>query len=138
MQQALLARESGNLETALALADSTIEMTRAVIARTGQQPDYLALFLIRRADLRLDANRAGDAAADAREAARLFDAAAEPATKSSSQGRARLALGRALLAAGKSAEGRKELQLAADHLRTALGADHPETRLAQQLIQQVR
>jgi hypothetical protein len=43
-----------------------------------------------------------------------------------------LTLGRALKAQGKHAEARAAFRSAADHLRSALGSDHPDARSAEE------
>lgn len=138
MQRALAAREAGDAGKALRLADQAVDLTRAAVAGTAQSADLLPLNLTRRAEIEMDLGRPREAESDAREAARLLAAAAEPETRSSSRGRAYLVLGRALVASGRSSEAREELRRAAEHLRSALGADHPDTRLADQLIQSTR
>jgi hypothetical protein len=58
---------------------------------------------------------------------------APPGTRSSSLGRAHLALGRALAAQGKRKEATIALRSAFEHFEDALGPEHPETRNARQL-----
>jgi eukaryotic-like serine/threonine-protein kinase len=138
LQRSSVAREAGQLDRALALASDGVTMARAVLARTTPNSDFLPIALTRRANLEVDLGRANDAQSDAREAIRRLEAAAEPATRSSNTGRAHLVLGRALLLLGRTPEARTELAVAVSHLESALGADHPETRSARQLIDRGR
>ena len=59
-----------------------------------------------------------------------------PDGHSSILGLAYLAEGRALLASGASPDAAKTLSSAVEHLRPTLGANHPQTRLAERLLNQ--
>jgi hypothetical protein len=59
------------------------------------------------------------------------------AVHSSLLGRAYLIRGQALLASGPSSEAASALASASEQLRPTLGADHPQTRLAERLAAQL-
>jgi hypothetical protein len=80
----------------------------------------------------LDLQRAQEALSDANRAVGILEAG-KRGTYSSSMGRAQLTLGRAMLAAGKTDEGRRMLLSAADQLQNAVGPDHPDTQKARRL-----
>jgi hypothetical protein len=63
----------------------------------------------------------------------MLQQSAQPGAFSSDLGRAYLALGRAIQAQGKRNEARTALRSAAEHLDSALGSKHPDTRIAKQL-----
>jgi hypothetical protein len=71
--------------------------------------------------------------ADATRAVDLLQQSVQPGAFSSSNGRAYLTLGNALKAQGKHDEARAAFRSAAEHLNSALGPDHPDSRTAQQL-----
>ena len=101
-------------------------------AGSGSQ-GALPLLLVRRSDIELQLHRADEAAADAAQALKVAQAAAQPGSYSSTFGYAYLALGHALKAQGRAAEARAALRSAAEQLRSSLGPDHPDTRSTQQL-----
>ena len=76
-------------------------------------------------------------AADAARALALVQASIEPGTFSEHAGRAYLAMGRALQAQGKSRDARSNFLAAAQHLESALGPDHPESRAARKFVESV-
>jgi hypothetical protein len=63
----------------------------------------------------------------------LFQTNTPPGTFSYRSGRAYLLLARAFKAQGKEEEARTAARTAAEHLQSAAGPDHPDTRNARQL-----
>jgi tetratricopeptide (TPR) repeat protein len=130
-EQALLAAERGDMDAAIAASDRSLAITEA----SGNRPAYLSRFLLERAQIELRMERLDEALAHAAEALALEQAAAGPGAVSSHIGRANLALGRGLLGQGKLAEARAALSSAIEHFTPTLGADHPDTRRAAELLE---
>jgi hypothetical protein len=86
-----------------------------------------------RAAIELDARELSPADADARRALALLEAGAQRDDYSSYTGRAYLTLARVLSAEGKASEAGSAALHAAQQLGKAVGADHPETRSAEEL-----
>jgi tetratricopeptide (TPR) repeat protein len=129
-EQAALALALGDHETAVASSDRAVALAEA----SPHAPEFLPKTLIRRSAIALALGRAEAAAADASRALALEVAQAEGGSVSGYVGRAYLALGRALGAAGKSGDARAALTSALDHLEPTLGADHADTRSARTLL----
>jgi len=130
----LLAR--GDLPAALAMANQAVAIVEAAIKAGGQGAGLRPIFLLRRSEIEFAIRKQDDAATDATLAVSLLQNASQPGTFSSNLGHAYLALGRALEAQGKDGEARAAFRSAAEHLRQSLGADHPESRTAEQLAAQ--
>jgi len=75
-----------------------------------------------------------EARADAAKALGLWQQTLEPGSLSSAVGRCYLALGRALQGQGQPGEARAAFASALEHLQPTLGADHPETQDARNLL----
>jgi tetratricopeptide (TPR) repeat protein len=132
-ERALNAQASGDLGTALKLANQAAAIVEAAV-RIGQQGAFLLpIVLGRRSSVELQLGRPDDAAADASRALSQLQAAGQPGTYSSTLGRAYLTLGRALEAQGKQVEAHTAFRSALEHIQSALGQDHPDTRSARQL-----
>jgi tetratricopeptide (TPR) repeat protein len=86
--------------------------------------------LVRRSSIDLVAGDLDVAVADASRAVALWQETAPPGMSLSTVGRGYLALGRALDAQGKHDEARAASRSAVEHLRDALGPDHPDTLAA--------
>ncbi len=132
-EQSLITQARGDLPSAFELANQVIALTEAAIKAGKQGGDFLSTALVRRADLLLQLERPAEAATDASRALAMLQEGAPPKTRSSSIGRAQLALGRALTALGKRKEAALALRSAAENFEDALGAEHPETRSARRL-----
>jgi eukaryotic-like serine/threonine-protein kinase len=132
-EQALLADAGGDFTRALPLADQAVNMADAAFTTHGTGVDFLAVALLRRAGTRLRAGRPADAAVDAARARDLLQRGVAADTRFSTLGRAHLALALALQAQSRHAEASDSARVAVEHLESALGADHPETRTARQL-----
>jgi serine/threonine protein kinase len=127
-ERALLAQARGETDAAIAAADKAV-----AIAERGPDEVARALFLLRRAELELTQKRFDLALADVQSASPLFREFAGPGAPSSYVGRCYLVQGSALTASGQPAEARGAFSSAVEHLRPTLGADHPQTRLAERL-----
>ncbi|MGH8714729.1 MAG: tetratricopeptide repeat protein, partial [Casimicrobiaceae bacterium] len=133
-----IASERGLLAVAHGEGDRAMaEMDKAVAsAGDERRPDVLPRILVHRAEVELDLGRPAAARADAERSIRANLAIAAPDAHSAYLGLAYLAQGRALLALGSPAEAAHALSSAAEQLRPTLGADHPQTRLAERLAAQ--
>jgi tetratricopeptide (TPR) repeat protein len=131
--QALLASAKGDSTTALLLADRAVDMVEAARQAGRSGIDFLAIALIRRSTVELDAARPSQAAADAQRALSQLKGIGASGAFSSLIGRAYLNLGRALQAQGKHDQAGEALNAAAENLQETVGPDHPDTRRARQL-----
>ena len=128
-----LALATGDINSALELADQAIEIDEASIRRIGQCAAFMPTLLVRRAFVELQAGQEDLAAFDAAKAMTLLQGEMEPGTHSSNMGRAFLAQAIALNASGRSQEARVASAKAFENLRDTLGANHPDTRSASAL-----
>jgi serine/threonine-protein kinase len=133
-ERALLAEARGDLHAAVDLANQAMTLVETTVRAGGEGSFYLPVFLVRRSALELRLGRAGEATVDAARAVAILQAAARPGTFSSSLGLAHLARGRALHAQGKHEEAGAALRLAAEHLDHTVNPDHPDTRTARRLV----
>jgi tetratricopeptide (TPR) repeat protein len=125
--------ERGNTASAMRLADQAIDMLQATIKAGKAGLNVLPLYYQRRALIQLQAGRPDAAVADMTKALELFQTNTPPGTLSYRTGCAYLFLARALKAQGKGEEARDAARTAAEHLQSAAGPDHPDTRSARQL-----
>lgn len=133
--KALNALASGDIPTAMMLADRAVSIDEATINAGGEGRYYLPILLINRSKAALAASRPEQAVADASRALSLSQAGTKPGTYSSIQGSAFLALGRALQSQGKLGEARSAFRSASQHLQSTLGTNHPDTRSARQMAE---
>jgi len=129
-QRALNAQAAGDIGAALSFSSQAIAILEASVKIRGVQK--LPPFLICRSEIALQLGRVDDARTDAARAISLLRDGGQPETPSINFGRAYLTLGRALQAQGKHADARAAFRSAADHLRSALGSDHPDARSAEE------
>ena len=128
-ERALIAEGRGDLPAALTL------MSRALTTvESNPHSSSVPRYLTRRAVILLEMGRLDEARADADRAVGIARTSNTAGPGSSGLGRAYVSLGRVLLAQGKHDEARAAISSAIEHLTAALGADHPETRHARQLI----
>lgn len=132
-ERALVARERGDLQAALAQVNDAIGIVAPAAQHGRAGPVYLPTFLTYRADIELAAQQVQPADADLHRALDLLLAGAQPGDYSVYVGRAELSLARVLSSEGKTADARRMAQLAAQQLTKAEGEDHPETRAALEL-----
>ena len=128
-ERGLLAEAHGDGARALAEMDKAV----ASAADDKRRPDVLPRILAGRAEIELALGRPAPAQADAARSVRLNIANTVPDAHSAFLGVAYLAQGRALLALGETAEAERALSAALEELRPTLGADNPQTRLAERL-----
>ncbi len=132
-EQSLIALARGDLQVAWRLADRAVAIVEATVKAGGAGAESLPILLDRRSTVELELGRVNEAAADAARALRQMQADAQPGTYSNVLGRGYLTLGRVLRAQCKRDEARAAFRSAAEHLESALGPDHPDTRSAKQL-----
>jgi tetratricopeptide (TPR) repeat protein len=128
-ERALLAQARGDLPAALTL------MTRALkIVEGNPHSSSVPRYLTRRSAILLEIGQFEQARVDAYRAVGMSQNSPSAGPGSSVLGRAYLALGRVLLAQGKQDDARTAMSAAIEHLTASLGGEHPETRLARQLV----
>ena len=129
-QRALNAQAAGDIGAALSFSSQAIAILEASVKIRGVHK--LPPFLLCRSEIALQLGRVDDARTDAARAISLLRDGGQPETPSINFGRAYLTLGRVLQAQGKHADARAAFRSAADHLRSALGSDHPDARSAEE------
>ncbi|MFN7956516.1 MAG: serine/threonine-protein kinase [bacterium] len=134
LERSYIAEARGNLEEASAHVEAARAILEASIAEGGAGTQFIPTILVRRADLALERGRPGDAAADARRAVDAVASELGPDGFSRHLGSAYLTLARALDKQGEHREARAAAQNAATQLEKSLGADHPQTRAARELL----
>jgi tetratricopeptide (TPR) repeat protein len=128
-ERALLAQGRGDLSGALT------SITRALTTvEANPHSSSAPRFLTRRSLILLDMGRLDEARLDADRAVGITRTSKTAGPGTSGLGRAYSALGRVLQAQGKHDEARAALSSALEHLTAAIGAEHPETRQARQLV----
>jgi len=127
------AAEKGDIPQAIRLAEEGVAITETSIKSGHAGAILMPALLVRRSKVELAAHRIQDAVADAERAVKLLQTSAVPGTFSSATGHAYLALATSLAAAGKTDEARTAARSAAEQLQSAVGPDHPDTRMARQL-----
>jgi tetratricopeptide (TPR) repeat protein len=125
--------ERGDTAKALRLVDQSIDALQATIKAGKAGVSVLPLYYQRRGLIELQAGRPDAAVADMTKALELFQADMSPGVFSYRIGRAYLFLARALKAQGKEEDARAAARTASEHLQSAAGPDHPDTRSARQL-----
>jgi eukaryotic-like serine/threonine-protein kinase len=132
-EQSNVALASGDVSSAMQLADQAIRIDEASIRNIGQCAAFMPTLLVRRAFVELQAGREDLAASDAAKARMLIEAEMQPGTHSSNMGRAYLAEALAFRASGKPQESRAASRRALENLQDTLGSNHPDTRSAMEL-----
>ena len=132
-ERSLIAQQQGDLGAAQRLADAAIALVEQGAQRGKSGAEFLPILLTRRSSIEESAGRSARAESDARRALALQRAQERPGDYSSYTGEAYLALARALRGEGKIGDARAAARLAAEQLRKAVGADHPDTRAAEAL-----
>ena len=133
LERAMMEDAQGRASAALELADQAMSLDEAAVKSGGVGAYLLPTLLIRRSGIKLEVGQLDGAIADASRALGLLQAPTYRGGFSQNVGRAWLALGRALQAQGKIAEARTAARSAEEHLRDAVGPDHPETVNAREL-----
>jgi len=134
-ERSLLELERGDLPSALRLANQAVEAVEATTKAGKAGRNFLPTVYQRRAKVELQIGLPDAAATDMALALDLFQKDLPPQMLSSKSGRAQLLLARVLMAQGKTDEARAAARSAVEHLQSALGPDHPDTRIARQLAE---
>ena len=134
IERALNAQANGDSAAASQLIDQAYEIADAARKSQGVL-GYIPRVLNRRAEIRNAAGRYADAETDARRSLEQLQEILPPDALSVLRGDAYVSLGRALLAEGRAAEGRRALQEASRQFESALGPDHPRIRELQAMLQ---
>jgi len=135
LERGLTARARGDAQSALDFANQAMAIAEASLKESREALGLIPGFLVSRSEIELQLHQPDKAAEDARRALKMSLDVAQPGTLSSKVGRAHLALGRALEAQGQPQEARAAFRSAAEHLQSALGPDHLETRAAGKLAE---
>jgi tetratricopeptide (TPR) repeat protein len=129
-----IALARGDSPLAIDLAKEAVGLDEASMRRIGQCAAYLPTLLTRASQAELRGRQAAQAASDANRALEILQNEEGAGIPSSNIGRASLALAQALDAEGKQDEAQPAALRALANLQPTLGSDHPETRLARQLV----
>jgi eukaryotic-like serine/threonine-protein kinase len=130
-EEALLLAARGDLPSALAGSDRALAIPQA-----KNLHDYVAEFLMDRVGIELAMQRLDDAHKHAEQALEYKRSRIAEGDLSADVGHAYLLLGRALLAQRQGAKARAAFGSAVEHLAPTIGADHPDTLLAERLALQ--
>jgi hypothetical protein len=114
----------------LKLADQAVIIDEAAIKNGRDSLIDLPKYLVHRSAIELQAQQPDHALADAARALDQLQRTAQPGNFSASTGRAYLMMGRALQLQGKHNEAHTAFRSAVEHLESALGQNHPDTREA--------
>jgi len=134
-EKSLLAQARGDLTEALSFASQAVALVESSMKAGGSGSYFLPTALTRRAEIEVLLHRDDAAVADAQRALEVVGRNQDPGFHSCVAGRAYLTLGRALHSRGESAKSRDMFRKASEHLRSALGPDHPEAVIARQLAE---
>jgi tetratricopeptide (TPR) repeat protein len=132
-EKARNAAARGDISSAQKLVDQAVEIDEAAIKGGKQGSFYLPTVLVGRAEIELQGGHADLAVADTSRALDVLQKVMKPGTFSCVQGRAFLALGRALQAQSKLDQARTAFHSAVENLRSTIGPNHPETLHARQM-----
>jgi eukaryotic-like serine/threonine-protein kinase len=132
-ERALTAQQQGDPVGALKFVNQAMQIDEQAGRQGKAGAQFLSILLTYRAAIELDARQLSSADADARQALALLEAGAQRGDYSSYTGRAYLTLARVLSAEGKASEASSAARHAAQQLGKAVGANHPETRSAEEL-----
>jgi eukaryotic-like serine/threonine-protein kinase len=127
-ERSLIAAARHDDAGALELANRAVA---ALATKHAGNPLVVPLVLVRRAKLDLALGRPHDAEADATKALALEQTLLPASQSSSLVGRTYLALANAQAAEDKQRDAQRSFAAAAERLRPTLGADHPDTQLAE-------
>ena len=134
LEHALLAMDHGDLVAAMEYANRAAMIAEDALRSGRGGGDYLVSILISRSGINRKMGRIDAALIDARRALELLKASEMDTEPSSDRGHAYLELGRALNANGDFEEAHSALRMAGDQLQRTLGANHPDTQAAEQLV----
>ncbi len=123
----------GDISSAQKLVDQAVEINEAAIKAGKEGSFYLPTVLVGRAEIELQGGHADLAIADASRALDVLKKVMKSGTFSCVQGRAFLALGRALQAQSKPDQARTAFRSAAENLQGTIGPNHPDTLHARRM-----
>jgi serine/threonine-protein kinase len=129
-QRALNAKAAGDVARAWNFANEAVAVLEAAVKIRGLHK--LPSFLVCRSEIALQLGQMDDAETDAGRAIRILRDGGQSEAPSGHLGRAYLTLGRVLRAQARHTDARAAFESAAEHLRKALGPDHPDTRSAEE------
>jgi eukaryotic-like serine/threonine-protein kinase len=132
-QRALIAQARGDLGEAIRQIEKALAVAEELSRNGREGNNYLPLVLLRRAELLIERGRAEPAVADAARAVDLLQKVATEGLLTADLGRAFRVLASAQRAAGQSDAAAASLALAARHLDSSLGANHPEALAVREL-----
>ena len=132
-ERALLEQARGDLAPAREDANRAVALAEA----SSQHRQYLPLTLLRRSQLELALRQYEPARVDANRALDLYVATFGRDFLSNRVGRCHLVIARALIGLGRTGEARTAIAAALANLEPTQGADHPETREARRLADEI-
>ena len=134
-QRALLAVAYGDLQSALRLDNHAFSIADASIKAGQGGADYLQCLLVARSDVERQLGNVDTAVTDAAQGVALMLKDIPAGTHSYYLGHAYYILGRALQARSKHEEAMAAFRSASENLQETVGANHAETRAAQQMME---
>ncbi len=134
-ERSLISLARGDIQNARRLAEEAVTIDEAAIKSGGQGAGLLPILLFRRSAIELENHQPEVAVSDAERAVKLLQSSTQPGIYSCYLGRAYLILGLAQRDQGQLNQARTSFRIAAEHLQNTLGADHPDTRVARQLLE---
>lgn len=137
LERSRVAYAQGDLGAATELADGAVTLTAAAVAAYQVGIEYLAPFLLHRADMLLEGQAVELAASDVERAVDIWNEATPAGTTSSNLGRALMALAGVRQAQQRPDEARAAFGAALMHLEDAAGPDHPDTKRCRVAISQL-
>jgi eukaryotic-like serine/threonine-protein kinase len=137
LERSRVAHARGDLGAATELADEAVALTEAAVAKHQVGIEYLAPFLLHRADVLLEGQSVEPAASDVERAVGVWNEAIPPGTTSSNLGRALMTLAGVRQAQQRPDEARTALREALAHLEDAAGPDHPDTERCRIAVSQL-
>jgi serine/threonine protein kinase/Tfp pilus assembly protein PilF len=129
-EQALDARSSGELHTALKLIQNSINIAQNKYREQPGSADYFGRFLVLRSEIESRLGMTDQALRDASQALPILQNSGLPGRYSADVGHAWLALARALQARQQWREARAAFGSALANLQDAVGPDSPDVRIA--------
>jgi eukaryotic-like serine/threonine-protein kinase len=129
-----IAMEQGDVANAARFVNEAINILEESIKAGGEGAFLLPALLIDRSGIEIEMHQFGPAADDANRALHELRSRVPEGTFSSRMGNAYLALAKALNAQHQIESARSAARKAVEYLQATLGASHPQTQLARQLV----
>lgn len=134
LERSRVARARGDLPLATELAHEAVKLTEVAVAGRQVGIEYLASFLLHRADVLLEGQSVDVAAGDVERSVSIWQKAMPSGSTSSNLGRALLTLAEVRQAQQRPGEARAALGTALVHLEDSAGPDHPDTQRCREAI----